>query len=64
MTAYVCAIAMVVGALIYLLCPFPAASPLPVKDKVGEMGRLMYFAGMLVYLWMLAGEVAKVLPGR
>jgi hypothetical protein len=62
MTGYICAIAMVLGALVYLLCPAPPT--LTIKEKVAELARLMYFAGMLVYLWVLAGDVTKLLPGR
>lgn len=62
MTAYLCAIFMVAGAILYII--MPTAPPLGTKEKVAEMARLAYFAGMLVFLWMLAGEVVKLLPGR
>lgn len=62
MDAYLCVIVLVVGALVYLLCPL--APPTGTKEKVAELARIAYFAGLLVFLFLLAGKVVSLIPGK
>jgi len=52
MIAYLAALIALVGLLMYLLCSQP---------KAAEVGRILFFCGMLVFTFALGGHVIKLL---
>lgn len=52
MIAYLSVLVLVLGLILYVL---------PLNAKVCELGRLSFFAGLLVTLAQLAGKMAKLL---
>lgn len=59
MTALYCVLAAIVGFVVWI-----SLTPPPRRPVVADAGRLLYFAGALVTLMVLAREVARLLPGR
>ena len=51
MIIYVALLVALIGMLMYIL----ANGPSPTSPKVAEIGRIMFFCGLLAFLLMVAG---------
>lgn len=51
MTIYLALLIALVGGLMYLLCNGPS----PTSPKVAELGRIMFFCGLLAFLLEAGG---------
>ena len=54
MTIYLSLLCALIGVLMYALCTNP---------KLAEIGRLMFFAGLLAFLLRVNDALLKVIPG-
>jgi hypothetical protein len=61
MTIYLSLLICLVGLVVYLIANTPPSAN-PISAKVMEVGRLMFWVGLLVFLLRFGPEVISALP--